>query len=287
MRRHALAARVMAAALSVGLFSSMALAQKQIIVQDDDGGGPQVLQFSMPDFADLRTPDFTRRDLPIFTEELVLSEAQTESIGRMIDGYIEEFRALTKALAETAGPAAEFDPEADEDPTDDMAGRKLAAGLAGAGGPGDLNFDELQDLIPPGTSIGISVGMDAGGMPGDGAAEQPAPRASVQVNLDPPEGEEIPQEVLDKIQQKADDMALRLEDQVQARMNAEVDEDGPAPIKGVGMDEMNMEQMQAKIAGMQEKFEEFRRDKAALRARFVTDAQTNLTEEQVARWNGR
>jgi len=311
----AMAAPTLALAATL-MFSSAALGQEgsSVIIRRDDSGAQKVIHFSMPNLAELRTPDFTRKDLPIFIDKLVLSEAQAAATGRQIDAYLEAFRALTKDLAVTAGPDAEYIPD---DETNDGAGngqgggKTAAVGLGGGTAASALDLGDLEAQLPPGTSIGIGVSMMAPAPRGegggnDGAAGGQAPpgarvrngyggegappgarvamgnfQPSVQVSIDSPEGEEIPQDVLDKIKQRADEMAAKMMEQIQAQLNGAGDAgpQKPGPVM-VG----RIEDMEARQAELAAKVEQFTKDKARLRSEFVTNAQANLGAEQVQRW---
>jgi hypothetical protein len=62
----------------------------------DDGGGPQVVQFTGPDLRELRKPDFERKDLPIFNEKLDLDEVQRLIVAVLLDTYLDAFKTLSK-----------------------------------------------------------------------------------------------------------------------------------------------------------------------------------------------
>ena len=50
---------------------------RRIVVNENDdgsGAGPVMMTFSMVDFFGLREPDFIKKDVPTFTEQLLLSE---------------------------------------------------------------------------------------------------------------------------------------------------------------------------------------------------------------------
>jgi hypothetical protein len=272
------------AAPAVLSHSAFAQDGASVMIRADDSGGRQVTRLSMPDFATLSTPDFTRKDLPIFIDQLLLSDPQREIIGRMIDAYLAEFRELTRQLASTAGPQAEYVPEDDGRPDERRPrGRVMLGGSGGALPP--MDFEGLEEQLPPGSSMAISVGVEDSGPGPEGAVPSP-PRADVSVSIDAPDGEDIPQDLIDKIQAKADEMAAKITEAMaqqreagEAGGAAEADQERPADMI-VG----NMEDVQARHAELLAKIEEFRKARAQLRAKFVIDAQATLAEEQAARW---
>ena len=69
---------------------------RMMVFEDDSGSGPQVLHFTGPDFGDLRKPDFVRRDLPIFREELELDGVQHAIVQVLLDAYLDAFKVLVK-----------------------------------------------------------------------------------------------------------------------------------------------------------------------------------------------
>jgi hypothetical protein len=108
------------------------------------------------------------------------------------------------------------------------------------------------------------------------------PSAQVSVSIDPPAGEEISPELIDKIKARADEMAAKITEAIQnQREAAEVGGDEPPPADVVVGD---VDQWQARQAELLAQIEDFRKAKAQLRAKFVTEAQATLAQEQIARW---
>ncbi len=265
-----------------------------VMVRRDDSGATRVMHFSMPNLEALRAPDFQPRDLPIFNDRLVLSDPQSEIIDKLIDAYVKDFQALTKDLATVAGPNAEFSPENADDGNQPPAGpgkRMGAGGPGGLGAPG-ANFADIEGLLPPGSSIGISVGLSMNqddGLDADGgggaAPAPPTPQAQVQVSVDTPGGEEIPQDLIDKIQERANEVAKQVVEQFQAQQEAKAaGKPMPGAPKGAAVQMLDADNLEAHQAELQAKIEDFLKAKARLRAQFVTNAQANLAEPQVARW---
>ena len=275
--------------LSATTFSALAQDGSAVMVhRDDDSGTTRVMHFTMPNLEALRAPDFQPRDRPIFNERLVLSDPQSEVIGKLIEAYIKDFQALTKDLATVAGPNAEFSAEAIDDGNQQPDAPRKRMGGGGPGAPG-ANFADIEPLLPPGSSIGISVGLSMNQTDGadvEGAPPTPpTPQAQVQVSVDTPGGEEIPQDVIDKIQQRANEVAKQVVEQFQAQQEAKAaGKPMPDAPKGTAVQMLDADNLEAHQAELQAKIEDFLKAKARLRAEFVTNAQANLAEPQVVRW---
>ncbi len=276
--------------LSAAATTALAQDGSSISIMRDDSGATRVRHISMPNLEALRTPDFTRKDVPIFTERLILSEPQADAISQRIDAYVEAFIALTKDLATVAGPQAEFAPAAEGE---NVPGRPGMGGPGPMGGPG-VAFDDLEAQLPPGSSVGVSmmIGMDDGGGDGDGeggggaaGAVPPQPSAQVEVGIETPNGEDVSPELLAKFQERANEMAKKMMEQVRAQQEAraagapaQAGDGGPAVLM------TSPEDIEKHQAEMSAKIEEFLKAKAKLRATFVADAQSNLAPEQIERW---
>ncbi len=102
---------------------------RMMVFEDDSGSGPQVLHFAGGDFGDLRKPDFVRRDLPIFREELDLDGIQHAIVGVLLEAYLDSFKVLVKE----AMPQAHFG----------MPGMDLTFG----GGPDGEGGEDIGALI--------------------------------------------------------------------------------------------------------------------------------------------
>jgi len=266
------------AAVFVLTTAASAQSGSQTIISSDDDGNTMVMQFTAPDYESLKTSDFTQRDVPLFTRILVLSSEQQIVVGSLIDDYLEAFRALTKELAVTAGPRAEFIPEGELLP--DAAGG-ASASMAVDGGPMvEVNLDDLRDQLPADCSIGISIGVSSGSSV-DGV-EQP-PTAEIEISLDAPDGEDISPEVQEKIRQRANEAVASIIRQYEERRAAEAAGEPlpPAPVIDSSTD---FDRMKAEQAALQVKVEEFRRAKSRLRETFVANAQGTLAVDQLPRW---
>jgi hypothetical protein len=262
--------------------------QQAIILRDDGQVQPTVAYFATPDFAELRQPDFMKRDLPIFKDRLVLSDEQRAAVERQIEAYLAEFEKLMLEMLPKAPPGV----------TLDLGGGGMDGGHgAAAGDPhqagegeGEWTFDfaALEDMegeLPEGMGIGVDVRI---GMPGpDG--EQPegdAPPSSVEVRIEPAEGQEVPEEVRKKLADEAAKIAEEVTRKIQER-HAQGDAAGEPHallVPGVGPG-FSLEDMKAYHEEMEEKADDFRSAKASLRQSFVNEVQgTILAEPQIERW---
>ena len=293
----ALSAASTLAAAAIGLAQSA-----QVIRMEDDGTGavPQIIHFSMPDFAELRQPEYTPRDLPTFTDKLVLSEAQSKVVENLINEYIEAFKGLAVAhLPQTGGPMrVRLGP--------DGAGGE---GVEGDGeGEGEAVFMALGDALPPldelmaedpeldedmegqmprkmAVGVEVRMGDEAGAEGGDGgggaAVAQQSGDASVSFSFQGADGEEIPEEVRKKLEEAAQKMAEKLKAQMEEQAAAGGDPHAAMPMMGGAM---SVEQMQQRQEEMAAKVEEFRKEREELGRTFVTHVQSNLIPDQIDRW---
>ena len=126
-----------------------ALAQSEqhrmMVFEDDSGSGPQVLHFAGPDFGQLRKPDFVRRDLPIFREELELDGIQHAIVQVLLEAYLESFKVLVKeAMPQNQfalpGMNMSFGGEADGEGGEDI-GAMVREALRNADGLTDIDID--------------------------------------------------------------------------------------------------------------------------------------------------
>lgn len=254
---------------------------KQVIMMNDDSGAaPQVMHFSMPDFFELRQPDFVKRDLPTFTEKLMLSDEQAAAIERLIEQYLESLQAI----------AAEHLPKAGGGPM------RIDLGDGADGGPTGLMVlgpeDDLGELgefvdgegegfegMP--RKFGIGVDMRVGGPAGEeaeGAGE--GPEAGVQINLQTPDGEEMSPEMRKKLEEAAAKIAQKMKEQMEKQLAEGGDPEDVMPFGG----HISVEDMQKRHEEAAAKAEAFRGAKANLRQTFVTNAQTTLAAPQLERW---
>lgn len=290
--RHAFMLSVLPA-LSLTL-GAAAQSASQVIIKSDDGAAPQVMHFTMPDFMELRQPDFIRRDVPIFSEKLVLSDEQTAVVQKLIDDYLQSFKKLTEAhLPKVKAPMtfALGGGKDGEGPAFVMAGPG-DEGPEGAidvdGGDVDGAIDELPDLIglqgdmPGKMAVGVSVRV--GGPDGEAPDDAENAEPGVAISLATPDGEPIPEEMRKKLEEAASKIAAevkaRMEKQAAEGGNAGGDDEPMLPFGG----SVNIEEMQKHQQEMEQKAEEFRKAKADLRQSFVNDVQTKLAEPQIEHW---
>jgi hypothetical protein len=280
-----------------GALASAAVAGAQSGVQmtfQDDGSGPQMLHMSLPDHAELRRPDYERVDLPLFARRLLLSEPQQAVVERLLEAYLEAFGTLVKETL--PAHAGQF-----------MPGVQVAAGPATPGEAGDASLDtivhgamgELPDLSaiheldieagPGMVAVMVGVGGEDMGEGGaftfeadDGAgftAGTASSGASVFVEVGGPEVE-LPEEVRQKLEAMAQEMAERIQAHVEQQM---VEGKGPA---GLLPDGATIEERKAEMQRMMRDAEAFAEVKAELARQFVGDVQDHLTAEQLELWPG-
>jgi hypothetical protein len=255
--------------LTVQAPNPAALAQgSRSIMRGLPDGTHEVLMLTAPNYANLRTPDFTAIDLALMKQELVLSQEQATVISQLIEQYLLSFRALTKELAAAADPKAEYVPEAEQQvnakPDEDSMQVRLD----------DLDLPESAN-VSWGTSVNTSKSDDPN-------APAPPPIVKVSVTIDAPEGEEIPQATIDTIRQRAGEAAAKMVEHIMAEAAAR--QAGEEPKKTVIEAERSFDVIKAEHDALMMKVEEFLKAKANLRDQFVLDAQASLADEQVARW---
>jgi len=276
--------------------------RRMVVNETDDGGGsgPTMMMFSMPDFFALREPDFAKKDVPTFTEQLLLSEPQTSHFGQMIDAYLAEFEKLcTEMLPQLPGQIMRLGGPVGGDEGGEIrpsgaivvspAMRAMPAGGGEADGTGDaeLELDEMlsemdTDMLGNrAIGVQVSIGGPGGGDDdgdGDGGASQ---NGGVSVSIAPGQGEDISDEDRKRLQEKAEKIAAQIRKQMEEREAA--GEGGPGA-GGPMFGEMDPEMMRQEHEAMELKAEEFRKAKAALRHQFVNDAQVHLAGSQIERW---
>lgn len=276
--------------------------QMMIVSRNDDGtgGAPQIMHFSMPDIFALRQPDFIKRDLAIFKDKLVLSDAQAASLERQIEAYLARFAALKKEklAGDGDGPMVfAFGGGIGEDGEEAPMGMMIAAGNPDEMPEIDLSeLEEMEGDLPDGMNVDVGVRMTAAvpgpGGEGGGAAAVPAgghedggPEVSVQFTS--PNGEDLPEEVRQQLEKRAADIAEKIKAEV-AKQQAENPQGGheggedlvAAALPGMG----NIEDLQKRQEEMAQRAEEFGKAKVELRQKFVTEAQTPLAPTQVEHW---
>jgi hypothetical protein len=282
-RVRILATAFLAAALVVLLPSAFGQnASHQVMVVNDDGSGPMIRHFSMPDLMDLRTPDFIQRDLPIFQEKLVLSEAQAAAIERQITVYLEAFEQLKKSLLNVPGAEPMIISGTKMAGEDGQPGEGQEGAFVFAPAGGELpmiSLDELAEMGEGEMSLDIGVRMMAEDDEGGAwATDDTGPSVSVEFQ----NSEDLPEEVRKQLEEHAKAMAERITAQLeQQRAKAADGGEAASPLLPPMGDISKIEERQAKIA---EAAKEFRKAKTQLRHEFVTEAQTTLTPTQVERW---
>jgi hypothetical protein len=268
----------------------------QMIRMEDDGAGgaPQIMHISMPDFGELRQPEFTQRDVPAFTEKLVLSEAQTNVIEALIAAYLDAFKNLvSEALPKPPdGPMAiklGMDGEDGELGGDGEQGAFVLDMGEAMPAIGEVMLDdpemaELQGRMPRSMAVGVELRMTA---PGPDGEPSPVPddgnvQPGVSISFESPDGEVIPEEVRTKLEEAAARIAEKMKAQVEQRLAAAggADPNEALPFGGA----TSIEELQQRQEEMASQIEEFRKQRATLRQKFVADAQANLIPEQIERW---
>ena len=305
---------VLTLALLSGLVAIPAAVQAQsgrhrvMVFDDDSGSGPQVLHFTGPDFGQLRTPDFVRRDLPIFREHLRLDGVQHASVQLLLDGYLDAFKLLVEtstAQGHFAPPGMGMgmgmgmnmtfggDPDGeggqdigaiirdaiqnadgltDIDIDADGSGKVAIAIMVGAGDGGDMN-DLGADVDLGEESVAVWAMTDEGEA-GDG------PSTGVFIAVGGPDGVELPDEVREKLEQIAREMAERLKARIEEAEANGVDLADQLPSAE------NFEDHRARMDDMRKSMETFKRQKAILKQEFLAQVRGRLTAEQFGNWPG-
>ena len=263
-------------ALTVIAFAaSPALGQgrAQVMMWGKPDGTHEVLRLTLPDYKVLRTPDFTARDLPLMTRTLVLSQEQVNLAGALIEKHLEQFRALTKKFAAQMDENdAEYVPElealqpADARPEDDVSE--------------SMNIEEFKLDLPP--TSNVQVGHSIHRAAPDPNTPPPPPEVKVEVTIDSPEGEEIPQKIIDKIRERADQVAARMVERLAAE-DAAKHAGQPAAKPRFDIDS-GYEALKAQHEEMMAQVEDFIQSKQRLRAQFVSEMLAVLAEVQSQRW---
>ncbi len=280
------------------VLSAAVLAQsaQQRMMVFDDGGGPQLLHFTGPDFHELRLPDFVRRDLPIFFEKLHLDDVQRVIVQVLLDAYLDAFQMLR------------------ENSMPDMPGPMMAMGMEAGGGPGGADGESIDRIVrdalretqgatdvdidvsasgPVAIAIraeaGEGVAMDdpelQGGVDGereiqvwagtDGQDDEGG--AAVMIAVDGPEDFELPPGVREKLEQAAQQLVERLRERLE-QAQADGLEPGPeVPQESIEAHRQHLQDMRAAA-------DRFSREKAALKRDFLTEVRSAITAEQLQHW---
>jgi hypothetical protein len=299
----------MPAVLLGGLFMLAMLAPTPAWAQHrmmvfDDGGGPQVVQFTGPDLRELRKPDFERADLPIFNEKLDLDEVQRLIVGVLLDGYLDAFKTLS-GDALPAGPTpmlgmamGEPPVAGDEGQDPDSLESIVREAIDEAGGASDVDID-IAAQGPIAIQIEATAAFGDGGGAhdhGDGgpagteqeigivwsedSADEGGPQTGVFIAVEGPEGVELPEEVRQKLAQKAQEMAERIREQLE-----QAEEEGNMAIRDIDAP-VAAEERQQYFDELRESSKKFEKAKAALKQEFINEVRNQLSVGQQELWPG-
>jgi hypothetical protein len=276
-------------------------AQERRMMVFDDGAGPHVVHVSGPDIRQLRTPDFVRKDLPIFNEELELNEMQRLVVQVLLETYLDAFRALaSEALPAPPSPMlgmAMGDPGPDGEGGESLdEAVRDALRSAGGEGEGDIDIDfhaqgpvAIQIEARAGTGAGeFHEEDDAGPMEGEDVDmvwagvedEEAGTGASVVIAVAGPDGVELPEEVKEQLAAKAQEMAEKIMQRIE-----EAEFEGGFELEGFDAEDA-MEQRKLYFEQMRKSSEKFARTKEGLKQDFIMEVQSQLTAEQIGLWPG-
>ena len=252
---------------------------RQVMIVNDDGGGPVMRHFSMPDLMELREPDFTHRDVPIFQEKLVLSDAQVAAIERQITVYLDALEQLRKSLLSFPGAEPMVFGPVQVMGGEGAPGEGDAAAIVVAPGGGDLPMITMDELDEMGGEMGFELGvrvMADSGDPADVEAGEPDVSVAIQSS------EDLPEEVRKKLEEQAQAIAEKIKAQLEEQRAQGEGGAGAAPLPLPGLDDVSkMEERQAEI---EKAAKEFRKAKTQLRHEFVVETQSTLSQQQLERW---
>ena len=268
---------------------------RMMIIEDDSGSGPQVLHFAGPDFGQVRQPDFVRRDLPIFRKELELDSVQHAIVGVLLDAYLDAFKMLVKEALPQAHfgmPGMEMvfglGPDGEGIEGGEDIGALIRDAIENAGGLTDIDIDadgsgNVSVAIMMRAGDGPDMGdIDMGDAPvavwagsGEGGEGQ---GAGVFIAVGGADGVELPDDVREKLEQIAQDMADRLQ-----RRLAEAEANG-VDLAGQLPEPPPIEDLQARMDQMRKAMEQFSRQKEILKQDFLTQVRSQLTAEQLGNW---
>ena len=300
--RHPRGLLLLSLLIGVIAIPAAALAQsghhRMMIFEDASGSGPQVLHFAGADFGELRKPDFVRRDLPIFHDELELDGIQRAIVQVLLEAYLDSFKVLVKEAMPRdqftlPGMDLRFGGELDGEDGEDGQdiGALVREVLKNADGLAEINIDAdgsgnfaIAIMADTGNMDDVGADLDLGDQPvavwaGSGPdAEGEGPAAGVFIAIGGADGMELPDDVREKLEKIAQDMAERL----QTRL-AEAEANGvnladalPGPPR--------MEDMEARMDEMRKAMEQFARQKETLKQDFLTQVRSQLTAEQLGNW---
>jgi len=295
---------VLTLALLSGLVAIPAAVQAQsgrhrvMVFEDDSGSGPQVLHFAGPDFGNLRKPDFVRRDLPIFHEELELDGIQRAIVQVLLEAYLDSFKVLVKEAMprnQFALPGMNLSFGGDLDGEGGEGGQDIGAlirdALKNADGLTNIDIDAdgsgnfaIAIMAQSGNMDDVGADLDLGDQPvavwaGSGpGADGEGPAAGVYIAVGGADGVELPDDVREKLEKIAQDMAERLQTRLaEAEANGvDLADEFPVP--------PSMEDHKARMEDMRKAMEQFARQKETLKQDFLTQVRSQLTAEQLGNW---
>lgn len=292
------------AAGAIGV-AAVALAQSggHRVMVIEDAGGQSVMHFTGPNMGDLRQPDYVRRDLPVFNDELGLDDVQRLVVDVLMDAYLNAFQMLwDKTMADAIPPMMGGFAGADPGPggaAGEMGGLTIDGimdeAVHEAGDVQEMDMDvefepggvaiAIEARVPgddPGTGgeLADHMEMDDAGVQvwaGDGVEADGGP--GVFIALKTPEGVEIPEALRKQLEEKAQAMAERIREQLE-KMEAE----GIDPLRGIPPADDTIEERRRQLDELREAIAKFTRAKEALRQDFVADVQGQLAPGQLERW---
>jgi hypothetical protein len=271
-----------------------AQAQERRIMISDDGSGPTFFHVSLPDLRALGRPDFERSDLPVFKERLRLDALQQIVLETLLSAYLEEFdekirQQLPRLPQRMSIPGGQMEEHAHGQggSMDSLMGEAMAQA-------GHVHED-LDIEVDGSGSVAVFIG--AQGM-GEGPAELPEgvveeggdfdvvvqsqtpegdTNAAVMISVATPDGEPLPDEVREKLEARAKEIAERVQQQI-----AEAEAAGVDPLPGLTPE--RLEEQQANLEAVADTAAELKKTKARLRDVFVAQVQGQLSSDQIDRW---
>jgi hypothetical protein len=149
-----------------------------------------------------------------------------------------------------------------------------------ASGAGDEGSGAADAPDSPPDLVVIDQHIEAGGE-GDAAGGLMTPKVAISLDA----GDDVPDEIREQLEQIAQQISEQVAAQVEAQQGAWADENGNMlPMPMMPGDAASIEEMQQRMAELQEKADDFAREKKKLRDQFVSDVQAQLSFEQVSLW---
>lgn len=278
----------------------------------DDGNGEFVLSFAEPNVELITRPFVNRRDLPLFVDYLVLSDAQAQAVKRLIEKYLEDFSILLAEkhpqpagahrgmFARRPAPQAEHEKprmREDDDPGDQPRmeeGNDVDGEQNEGDGPlssiDSILLDEIQkegidiksldDLpVEPMIGVGISVGGPVEGALMDAP---PEPEVSVSIGFQG-EDDSLDEGLRAKLEAAAQRAVPRMAEAVRQQQLTQMMEGGGLGGEGAPPAE-ELEKRYQELEALRARVEEFLKAKKALLASFYSNVKKLLSEEQRTHW---